>query len=110
MVGTFRPSPRIRTVGAVLVVLTASILQANEVTVQNDSLANGGSGNIQAGFAAGESAAAWLTSPCAGNIVAVQVFWLSQSGGTTPSLEDSITISAAGTFPSPGTPLAVLEE
>ena len=29
--------------------------------------AYGGSGNIEAGFVAGESAAAWLTSPCAGN-------------------------------------------
>ena len=36
---------------------------ANEVTVQNDSLANDSSGTIQAGFVAGEKAAAWLTSP-----------------------------------------------
>jgi len=75
---------------------------ANEVTVQNDSLANDSSGTIQAGFVAGEKAAAWLTSPCAGNIVAAQVFWRSLNGGAAQVVEDSINILRSGAFPVPG--------
>ena len=82
---------------------------AAEVTVQNDSLAKGGQGTIQAGFVAGESAASWLTSPCDGNIVAVQVFWRSLLGIAPQSLEDSITIFDGGVFPTPGAQLALLE-
>ena len=43
------------------VCLTASLAGAAETTVQNDGLLAGGTGSIQAGFVAGESAAAWLT-------------------------------------------------
>ena len=75
---------------------------AAEMTIQNDTLAAGGTGNIQAGFVAGESAAAWLTSPCAGDIVAVQVFWRSVIGTAPQSIEDSITIFDEGIFPNPG--------
>jgi hypothetical protein len=75
---------------------------ADEVTVRNDSLDNDTSGTIQAGFVAGEKAAAWLTSPCAGNIVAAQVFWRSLSGGAAQVVEDSINILRSGTFPVPG--------
>lgn len=82
---------------------------AEEVVVKNDSLTDGGNGAIQAGFDDGESAAAWLTSPCNGRIVAVQVFWKSATGGQPPSLEQSITIFANGTFPQPGPILALLE-
>jgi hypothetical protein len=82
---------------------------AEEVTVQNDSLTGGSEGSIQAGFIAGESAAAWLMSPCDGNIVAVQVFWRSYYGTEPQSLEDSITIYGSGAFPSPGAQLAVIE-
>jgi len=77
-------------------------VRAVEVTVQNDSLVGGQVGNIQAGFVAGESAAAWLTSPCDGNIVAVQVFWRSVLGGAPDTIEDSITIFNGGVFPTPG--------
>lgn len=91
----------------VAVVALSQAAGAIEVTVQNDSLGDGDTGAIQVGFVSGESAAAWLTSPCAGTIVAVQVMWLSLTGGTLPSLEDSITIHAQGVFPSPG---AALEE
>lgn len=89
--------------------LGAAGLRASEVTVQNDSLIPPGIGAIQAGFDPGESAAAWLTSPCTGNIVAVQVFWRSTTGGTGQSLEESIIIYSAGTFPVPGAVLAELE-
>ena len=75
---------------------------ASEITIQNDSLGNGDSGTIQAGFVAGEKAAAWLTSPCDGNLVAVQVFWISLTGGTGETIQDSIDIYRSGDFPEPG--------
>jgi len=82
--------------------LATGNLAAQETTVQNDSLMAGQNGNIQAGFAAGESAAVWLTSPCDGNIVAVQVFWRSFTGGEPQSIEDSISVFGPGSFPTPG--------
>jgi hypothetical protein len=88
-----------------------SAIRATEVTVQNDSLVPGGTGSIQAGFTMNESAAAWLTSPCDGTIVAVQVFWRSLFGGEPQSLEESITIynGIAADFPLPDIVLALLE-
>ena len=80
----------------------AMAASANEVTVQNDSLTDGGSGTIQAGFVAGEKAASWLTTPCDGNIVAVQVFWRSLLGNAPLAIEDSVDIYRDGTFPTPG--------
>lgn len=80
----------------------AATAAANEVTVQNDSLGNGGQGTIEAGFVANEKAAAWLTTPCSGNIVAVDIFWRSLFGTAPLALEDSIDIYRAGTFPVPG--------
>ena len=81
----------------------AMAASANEVTVQNDSLTDGGSGTIQAGFITGEKAASWLTTPCDGNIVAVQVFWRSLLGNAPLTVEDSVDIYRDGTFPVPGT-------
>ena len=75
---------------------------AVEVTVKNDSLTNFSSAVVQAGFVAGESAASWLTSPCAGNLVAAQVFWSSGGGNTGQTLGGSVDIYRAGTFPNPG--------
>jgi uncharacterized repeat protein (TIGR01451 family) len=80
----------------------AATATANEVTVQNDSLGNGGQGTIEAGFVANEKAAAWLTSPCDGNVVAVDVFWRSLFGTAPITIEDSIDIYRSGTFPTPG--------
>ena len=80
----------------------AATAVANEVTLQNDSLDNGSSGTIQAGFVPGEKAASWLTTPCDGNIVAVQVFWRSLLGDAPLTVEDSIDIYRDGTFPVPG--------
>jgi uncharacterized repeat protein (TIGR01451 family) len=80
----------------------AATAAANEVTVQNDSLGNGGQGTIEAGFVANEKAAAWLTSPCEGNIVAIDIVWRSLLGNAPLELEDSIDIYRAGTFPVPG--------
>ena len=87
---------------ATLVCLIAGSASAAEMTVQNDSLTNFGSAVIQAGFVAGEKGASWLTSPCDGNIVAVQIFWLSATGTTGQLLGQSIEISRSGTFPTPG--------
>jgi uncharacterized repeat protein (TIGR01451 family) len=80
----------------------AATAPANEVTVQNDSLTGGDAGTIQAGFVTNEKAASWLTTPCDGNIVAVQIFWESLFGNAPLSLEDSIDIYRSGTFPVPG--------
>ena len=87
---------------AALISLIAGSASAAEMTVQNDSLTNFGSAIIEAGFVTGEKGASWLTSPCDGNIVAVQIFWLSGSGGTGQLLGDSIDIYRSGTFPTPG--------
>ncbi len=84
-------------------------VSAIEVTVQNDSLTDGGTAAIQLGFVDNESGAAWLTSPCDGTIVAVQVFWRSQSGTAGLSIQDSITIFEGGSFPVPGAVLETLE-
>jgi uncharacterized repeat protein (TIGR01451 family) len=86
---------------AVLLVFSASG-HAVEVTVKNDSIGDFTNAAIVTGFAVGEKAAAWLTSPCAGNVRAVQVFWRSQSGGSAVSIEQSIEVLRAGTFPQPG--------
>ncbi len=75
---------------------------ADEVTVLNDSLIDGGSVLICPCFGAGEEAAVWLTSPCDGNIVAIQIFWKSLLGGAGQSLEDEIIVYEAGSFPNPG--------
>lgn len=89
--------------------LAAGTTLAQEVTVQNDSLADGSSGTVQVGFDAGESAAAWLTSPCDGTMVAVQVFWRSGTGTEPSDIEDSITVFSGGIFPTPGNELARID-
>jgi len=80
----------------------ATLAAANEVTLQNDSLTDNSTGTIQAGFVPGEKAAAWLTTPCDGNIVAAQVFWRSLFGNTGETIQSSIDIYRSGTFPVPG--------
>lgn len=79
-----------------------SLAQGDEIAVQNDSLVNGGTVAICPCFAAGEEAAVWLSSPCDGNIVGIQIFWKSLLGGAQVSLEDSIIVYEAGNFPNPG--------
>lgn len=87
---------------AMLGILSCGQALAAEVTVQNDALTNFATATIEAGFAAGEKGASWLTSPCAGNIVAVQLFWLSLNGTSGQTLGDTIEIFRAGTYPNPG--------
>jgi uncharacterized repeat protein (TIGR01451 family) len=76
--------------------------QAAEVTVRNDSLDDFGTAVIVGGFAVGEKAASWLTSPCNGNLRAVQVYWRSASGTSGDTIHFAIEISRNGTFPIPG--------
>lgn len=83
--------------------------QTMEVTVQNDSIMATSQGSVQAGFVVNESAAAWLDSPCDGTIVAVQVLWRSAAGGGPMTIEDSIEIFDAGTFPVPGVSLETIQ-
>ena len=84
-------------------VMGAPALSADDVTLQNDSIRDMANAAIQVGFVAEERAAAWLTAICDGNLTAVQVLWLSLTGGSTDLLGDSITVSDPGTFPTPGT-------
>ncbi len=102
----------IRSVRAWAVTVGSALLSVaghgGEVVVQNDGVVDFGSVAIQAGFVANERGAAWLTSPCDGGVTAVRVLWLDQQGTGSQTLGDSITVSAAGTFPTPGAVLAQL--
>ena len=80
----------------------SGVALADEVVVRNDSLSNGDTAAICPCFVEGEEAAVWLTSPCDGNIVAIQIFWKSLTGGAQVSLEDSIIVYEGGNFPNPG--------
>ena len=82
--------------------------RSDGAVLQNDSIVDSSEVAIQAGFVANERAAAWLTATCDGNLTAVQVLWMSTTGGSGQTLGDSITISEAGTFPNPGNQLAKL--
>ena len=75
---------------------------AVEITLQNDSLVDFGQAAIVWGFVGGEKAASWLTSPCDGDLVALQVFWRSPSGIAPFSIQESIDVYRSGTFPEPG--------
>lgn len=77
-------------------------VHAAEVTVQNDSLSGFSSAVIVQGFSAGEKVASWLTSPCNGNLRAVQVFWRSPAGTSGETIHTAIEILRAGSFPTPG--------
>ncbi len=95
--------PRARSILLLAGMAASGLGGATEVTVKNDSLTAGSSGAIVAGFVMSEKAASWLTSPCNGNIVALQIFWRSPSGTAAQVIGQSLEISRAGTFPVPGT-------
>jgi hypothetical protein len=76
-----------------------SLAAGVDVTLQNDS--NAGFTPCQC-FIPGEQAAAWLTSPCAGDVTEVQIGWGSPFGGAPDQLEMEIHIYRSGVFPSPG--------
>lgn len=89
---------------AVLCVVAGAGFSANatEMTVKNDSLTDFGTAVIVGGFVPGEKAASWLTSPCNGNLRAVQMFWRSASGTSGETIQFAIEISRNGSFPTPG--------
>lgn len=91
-------------------IVNAPIVTAAEVTLQNDALVDNSQATLVLGFASGEKAAAWLTSSCSGNMVAVDVLWRSLHGGAPQVIEQAIEISNAGTpFPNPGTLLQSID-
>lgn len=83
--------------------LACSSAHAVEQTMQNDAITSSSNAAIVYGFAAGEAAAAWLTSPCTGDVRAVQIFWRSPNANQPISIQDAIEVFRAGTFPNPGT-------
>lgn len=89
-------------VALLLAVALPTAARSTELTLTNDSETSGASATPCQCFIPGERAAAWLTAPAAGDIVAVQVLWKSPSGGAPTSQEMSITVYDAGTFPTPG--------
>ncbi len=97
------------------VVILSALLAASgpalavEQTVKNDSVVDFGQAVIVGDFVPNEVAAARLTSPCNGTIVAVQVLWLEGTPGHLASLESAIYIWDGATFPVPGGELAFLE-
>jgi len=94
----------------VLGLLLAWPAAGDEVVLQNDSLTDFGQGYVVGDFATNEHAGVRLTSPYNGNIVAIQILWLSATGGAEQSVEEAIHIYAdSGGFPTPGAELALLE-
>ncbi len=87
---------------ATVLLAAAAPGHAAEVTVQNDTA---GTTTPCDCFIPGEESAAWLTSTCHGDVVAVQVLWRSQFGGAPMVIEDSIILRAGGAFPVPGATL-----
>ncbi len=104
--GRVRPSSHLSALVLLLALPWAA--GAVEMTLQNDSVTDFSQVAVQVGFASNEQAAVWLTSPCDGDLVAVQIFWRSLGGGTGGTVHDSIRIHEAGTFPVPGTLLQTL--
>ena len=110
---TRRTRPRSATIatlafGCAAMLLPVSPSGAETVILQNDSVVDFGQAVVQAGFVTDERAAAWLTSTCDGDLVAVQVLWLSLTGTGQLAIGHSISVSEAGTFPNLGTELVHL--
>lgn len=95
----------IRSMPLIAVLVAVTPVSAVETTVQNDSAATAAQATPCHCFLEGERTAVWLTSPCTGQIVAVQILWESQLGGASDSMEHSIILSQSGTFPVPGATL-----
>jgi hypothetical protein len=96
-------------IACVACLASATAVLASETVVKNDSVSDFGQVSIVGDFAIGEQAAVWLTAPCTGTIVAVQILWLEGTTGHGPALEDAITIWEGNSFPNPGNILAFLE-
>jgi hypothetical protein len=98
--------------GLILFSCVIARVNASEIVIANSE------GFLGRGVAtaAGDRFATRLTTPVAGNIVGVQLFWGSSSGGSAPSQETAIRVFAAdgpnfasSTTPQPGTLLSTIE-
>jgi hypothetical protein len=76
-----------------------------ETLVRNDTLPAVADGVPCNCFAAGNRAAAWLSPPCRGDLVGVQVLWRSPGGGLPQATERAIVIAGPAAFPDAGAPL-----
>jgi hypothetical protein len=76
--------------------------RAAETVVSNDTLAAVADGVPCNCFAAGNRAAAWLSPPCRGDLVGVQVLWRSPGGGSSPATEQTIVVAGPAGFPVAG--------
>jgi len=101
-VGTSASSAARRALAALavgIVVLGAAPAWAAEIELRNDSLAEGGSGAIQAGFVAGEIGAAVFNpdpSLFPMQVTRVQIFWRSFFGGQPDTLGRAIKFYQGG--------------
>lgn len=95
---------------AVLALAAASIALTNlsalaqEIVVKNDSLPDvfpptGVSVGFQIYFNTNEEANVWLTAPCTGTIVAIDILWMASGGSAPITLENAITLYQPSTFP-----------
>lgn len=90
----------------IVFLLFADVLQAQQFTWQNDSLAEGQNGMVQAGFVNGHIGAAVFDVLCTLfplQIKSVQVFWRSQADPTTQVMTHVRVYGSGG--PDPGSPL-----
>ena len=92
----------VASVGVAVLASVCPVVSAFEVTVKNDAATDGSQAQECMCFLSDDEAAAWLTTPCTGDIVAVQIFWKSPLGGQPAITEHSITLYAPGSFPNPG--------
>ena len=91
---------------AVTAVLCSSAAWAQtEIVVKNDSLPDvlpptGVNVGFQIYFNTNEEVNVWLTAPCTGTIVAIDILWMCQlPQGPAPSVENAITLFQPGTYP-----------
>jgi hypothetical protein len=86
-----------------LLALCASSAPAQTLTAKIDSYSGPGDFILACPcFVAGEEAAVWLTAPCDGRILSVEVYWDSIFGGPSGPVDAEIIIYRDGVFPEPG--------
>jgi hypothetical protein len=94
--------------GIVVAAFACAEASAEEVIVKNDSFAGQLSVLPCPCFVQGEEAASWLTSPCNGTLVGVQIYWDSFFGGTQTNVGGEIIIYQEGEYPVPGDVIATI--
>jgi len=82
--------------------LNPAAARSAEVVISNDASVGGIPSTVANFFIAGERAASTLTSSCTGDVVAAQVYWVSQFGSAPDSTELELAFFAAASFPVPG--------